>query len=73
MTIHEFHNPIPVITDHGKGYLFYVRDGGSFENDLFAIILCDGGFIKHYTSKQFSVEKNGTFEISNHEKKETTN
>lgn len=69
--IYEFNNPIPVITEHGKGYIWYVRDNGSFENDVFAIILCNGGLIKHYTSKQFVVEKNGTFEIENHELKKS--
>lgn len=72
MTIHEFHSPIPVITEHGKGFVWYVRDGGNWENDIFCIILCDGGLIKYYTSKQFTIEKNGTFEIINHEKKEST-
>jgi len=64
--IHEFTNPMPIITEHGKGYVWYVRDGGGFENDIFCVILCDGGQVKHYTSKQISVEKNGTLEI--HEK-----
>lgn len=69
MIIHEFHNAIPVITEHGKGFVWYVRDGGNWENDIFCVILCDGGLVKYYTAQQFTIEKNGTFEIINHEKK----
>jgi len=65
--IHEFSNPIPVVTEHGEGYVWYVRDGGSFENDIFCIILCDGGFVKHYRSDQFIIHKNGTLNIINNE------
>lgn len=64
--IHEFFNPIPVNTEHGRGYVWYVRDSGSYENDIFCIILCNGGEVKHYRSDQFTIEKNGTLEI--HEK-----
>lgn len=61
--IHEFTNPIPVNTVHGEGYAWYVRDGGNFENDVFCIILCDGGIVRHYRSDQFTIDKNLTFDI----------
>lgn len=61
--VHEFNNPVPVNTIHGKGYVWYVRDGGNWENDIFCIILCNGGEVKHYISTQFSIENNGTFNI----------
>lgn len=61
--VHEFLNPIPVKTEHGDGYVWYVRDGGNWENDIFCIILCNGGEIKHYRSDQFTIHPNGTFGI----------
>jgi len=65
--IHEFQNPVPVMTEHGKGFVWYVRENGTFENDVFAVILCDGGLVRHYNSNQFYIEKNATFEIKNNE------
>lgn len=65
--IHEFKNPIPVITEHGEGYVWYVRDGGNWENDIFCIILCEGGMVRHYRSDQFTIHKNATFNINEQE------
>jgi hypothetical protein len=60
---HEFRNPLPVITPIGNGYAIYVRDGGTWENDIFAVVLEEGGFIKHFTSEQIQVWQNATFDI----------
>jgi len=59
----EFKNPLPVITPLGNGYAIYVRDGGTWENDVFAVALEDGGAIKHFTSQQIKVWQNATFGI----------
>ena len=64
----EFTNPIPVVTELGDGYAIYVRDGGSLENDIWAIVLCDGGFVKHFRSDQIKIHCNGTFDIIKSEK-----
>lgn len=69
--IHEFKRPIPVLTEHGKGYVWFVRNGGNWENDIFCIILCDGGKVRFYTNRQFTIERNETFEIKSHEIKKT--
>ena len=62
--IHEFNNPIPVIVEENKeGYILYVTHSGMFENDIFTVVLCDGGFIRHYNSSQVKVYKNATFDI----------
>lgn len=61
--IHEFKNPIPVVTEFGKGYALYVRDGGTFENDIWAVVLCAGGKILHFRSDQIKVHVNKTFDI----------
>jgi len=67
--IHEFNNPIPVIVEDNKeGYVWYVRDGGQFENDIFCVVLCDGGIVRHYRSDQIRVHKNGTFDITENKK-----
>jgi len=62
----EFRNPIPVlvIADKKKGYALYVTSGGTFDNDLWCVVLCDGGVIRHYTSNQLLMQHNGTFDIT---------
>ena len=63
--IHEFRNPIPVKTDIGYGWLMYVRDGGTWSNDIYAIVLEDDGVIRHMRTDQFCVLQNPTFDIKN--------
>lgn len=64
--IYEFRNPMPVETPLGHGMLVYVRDGGTFSNDVFAIVLQDGG-LRHMTSDQFKFLINNTFNIREEE------
>ena len=60
----EFRNPIPVIVeDSKKGYAIYVTNGGTFENDIWCVIHCIGGIVRHYRSNQIKIEINGTFGI----------
>lgn len=61
--IHEFQNPLPVTTPMGDGYAIYVRDGGTWENDIFAVVLCDGGRVLHFRSDQIRIWMNATFGI----------
>ena len=61
--IYEFRNPMPVETDLGFGMLIYVRDGGTFSNDSFAIVLDKDGVIRHMTTEQFRLVRNDTFDI----------
>jgi hypothetical protein len=62
--IHEFKNPIPVIVEGNKeGYMLYVTNSGMWDNDVFTIVLCEGGIIRHYNSSQVRIHKNSTFEI----------
>jgi len=63
--IHEFRNPIPVSTDIGYGWLMYVRDGGTWSNDIFAIVLEQDGVIRHMRTDQFKILQNPTFDIQN--------
>jgi hypothetical protein len=65
--IHEFRNPMPVETDLGYGMLMYVRDGGTFSNDVFAIVLDKDGIIRHMTTDQFRMVRNDTFTIRTNE------
>lgn len=61
----EFRNPIPVIVEDGKeGYAIYVRDGGTFENDIWCVIHCENGIIRHYRSDQVKMNTSGTFGIT---------
>jgi hypothetical protein len=54
---------MPVETELGYGMLVYVRDGGTFSNDIFAIVLDNDGVIRHMTTDQFKFVRNDTFEI----------
>jgi hypothetical protein len=61
--IHEFRNPIPVKTELGYGILLYVRDGGTYCNDIFAVVLEKDGMIRHMRTDQFRIIPNDTFDI----------
>jgi len=65
--IYEFRNPMPVETSLGGGMLLYVRDGGTFSNDVFAIVLDRDGVIRHMTTEQFKLVRNDTFGIRENE------
>ena len=45
--------------------LIYVRDGGAFSNDVFAIVSESDGILRHYRSGQFRFLPNPTFDIVN--------
>lgn len=62
--IYEFKNPMPVVTALGDGYAIYVRDGGTFENDIWCIVLSDGS-LKHFRIDQIKIWNNATFDILN--------
>jgi hypothetical protein len=61
----EFSKPIPVIIKHlqEEGYAIYVSNSGTFENDVWTVTHCKGGYIKHYRTDQLLIHKNGTFDI----------
>ena len=61
--IHEFRNPMPVETPLGYGMVVYVRDGGSFANDVFAVVLDQDGELRHFSSEQLRFLRNDTFGI----------
>ena len=61
----EFRNPIPVNTEIGYGWLMYVRDGGTWSNDIFAVGMELDGVIRHMRTDQFKVLQNNTFDIEN--------
>ena len=52
---------MPVETEIGYGMLIYVRDGGTFANDVFAVALDKDGIIRHMTTDQFKLVRNDTF------------
>lgn len=60
----EFQNPIPVVVEENKeGYAIYVTNGGHFENDIWCVVLCDNGIVRHYRSDQIRIHYNATLEI----------
>ena len=64
----EFKNPIPVIVEGDKeGYAIYVTNGGTFENDIWCVVICDGGIVRHYLSNQIRIHKNETLGIKQNE------
>jgi len=61
----EFKQPIPVIVENDKeGYAIYVSNGGTLENDIWCVVLCDGGIVRHYRSDQLRIHMNATFDIT---------
>lgn len=55
---------IPVVVENGKdGYVLYIESGGQFENDVWTVVHCQGGIVRHYTTDQVRVFKNATFQI----------
>jgi hypothetical protein len=63
MTIHCFDQPIPVVTEKGRGYILYVKANGLYENDEFAIVL-ENGDLRHFITTQFKVETNYTYGVN---------
>ena len=64
MRMLEFKKPIPVIVEEDKeGYALYVTDSGLLENDIWCVVLCDGGYVRHYRSDQIKIHYNATFGI----------
>lgn len=60
----EFKKPIPVIVeDNKKGFAIYVSNNGMYENDVWCVVLCEGGIVRHYLTKQIKVEFNATYQI----------
>jgi hypothetical protein len=60
----EFSKPIPVVVEDNKdGYALYVTDSGILENDVWCVVLCEGGKVKHYLSNQIKIYCNSTFNI----------
>ncbi len=61
----EFKQPIPVVVEGNKeGYAIYVVNSGMFENDVWCVVLCEGGIVRHYRSDQIKIHYNGTFKIN---------
>ena len=63
----EFNKPIPVITPMGNGYAIYCVNSGMFENDVWTIVLEQGGKVLHFRTDQIRIYKNSTFDIKPHE------
>ena len=64
----EFRNPIPVVVEGNKdGYAIYVTNSGTFENDVWCVVLCDGGHVRHYCRDQIRIYTNATFGIKKDE------
>lgn len=60
----EFRKPIPVVVEGNKdGYAIYVSDSGTFENDIWCVVHCDGGIVRHYNTSQIRIFHNETFDI----------
>lgn len=60
----EFRKPIPVVVENDKeGYAIYVVNGCTFENDIWCVVLCDDGIVRHYRTDQLRIYYNATFDI----------
>ncbi len=60
----QFKTPIPVIVEENKeGYAIYISNSGTFENDIWCIVHCNTGIVRHYRTDQIRIHENGTFDI----------
>lgn len=61
----QFNTPIPVVIKDGNcdGYAIYVESSGMFENDIWCVVLCDSGIVRHYRTDQIFIHYNATFGI----------
>lgn len=64
MIIHEFVNPIPVITPLGDGYAIYVKSNGIFENDEVLVALKEGGQWRHFNTGDIKSFQSLTYGIT---------
>ena len=64
--IHEFKHPIPLIIKETQqeAIALYVTSSATFENDIFTVVLCDGGDIIHVRTDQIKMYNNKTFDIT---------
>lgn len=61
----EFKQPIPVVVEGNKdGYAIYVSNSGMYENDVWCVVLCEGGSVRHYQTDQIKIYANATFGIT---------
>lgn len=62
----EFKNPIPVVVKETgeEAMAIYATSGGTFENDLWTVVLCNGGNIITVRIDQIKMYINKTFDIA---------
>ena len=64
----EFAKPIPVVVEGDKkGFAIYVTNSGMYENDVWCVVLCEGGIVRHYLTNQIRMYINATFQITKQE------
>ena len=61
--ISELKNPLPVVTPVGDGFLLYIKESGMHENDVWTVVLKDGGKVMHFLTNQVRVYSNSTYSI----------
>ena len=61
----EFKKPVPVVVEGDKdGYALYASNSGMLENDVWCVVLCEGGYVRHYNTDQIRIYFNATFDIT---------
>jgi hypothetical protein len=51
------------VEENKEGYAIYVSNGGTFENDIWCVVLCNGGIVRHYRSDQILIHYNATLDL----------
>jgi len=62
----EFSHPIPAVIKETKQdcWIWYLWSTGEWSNDVYTVILQEGGGILHVNSQQILVSSNKTFNIN---------
>lgn len=56
--------PIPVITPLGDGYVVYVTNGATWENDCICVALTKDGQWRHFSTGDIKAAKNATYGVA---------
>lgn len=62
MPMLEFKNPIPVLVGEQEGYAVYVTNGGTFEHDIWCVVMCKDRKVKHVRTDQLRIHPSTTFD-----------
>jgi len=65
--------PLPCVVEDKDGYVLYIDSMGMYENDVWCVVHCEGGVVRHYTTDQIRIYQNSTFQINKNAEQKDSN